>query len=46
VQPDQLKQAATVVAALAYLTAQRDSMLPRRPLPAAVGTRPGATGSK
>lgn len=46
VQPDQLKQAATVVAAMAYLTAQRDSMLPRRPLPAAVGTRGSGAGSK
>jgi carboxypeptidase Q len=33
VQPDDLKQMATISAAMAYLTAQRDSMLPRKPLP-------------
>ncbi|MEP6491064.1 MAG: M20/M25/M40 family metallo-hydrolase [bacterium] len=34
VQPDDMKQMATVVAAMAYLTAQRDEKLPRKPLPA------------
>jgi hypothetical protein len=35
VQPDDMKQMATVVATMAYLTAQRDEKLPRKPLPAA-----------
>jgi len=33
VQPADMKQMATVVATLAYLTAQRDEKLPRKPLP-------------
>jgi hypothetical protein len=33
VQPEDMKQMATVVATLAYLTAQRDEKLPRKPLP-------------
>jgi hypothetical protein len=31
VQPEDVKQMATVVATLAYLTAQRDQLLPRKP---------------
>jgi hypothetical protein len=34
VQPDDMKQMATVVATVAYLTAQQDAKLPRKPLPA------------
>ncbi|MDE3216623.1 MAG: M20/M25/M40 family metallo-hydrolase [Gemmatimonadota bacterium] len=34
IQPGDLKQMATIAAAMAYLTAQRDSMLPRKPVPA------------
>jgi len=34
VQPNDMKQMATVVAAMAYMTAQRDDKLPRKPLPA------------
>jgi len=33
--PDDLKQAATIVASFVYLTANRPDMLPRKPLPAA-----------
>ena len=33
VQPEDMKQMATVVATMAYLTAQRDEKLPRKPLP-------------
>jgi carboxypeptidase Q len=33
VQPADMKQMATVVATMAYLTAQRDEKLPRKPLP-------------
>jgi len=46
VQPDDMKQMSTVVAAMAWLTAQRDSMLPRRPIPAGPGTPAGGSGSK
>lgn len=46
VQPDDMRQMSTVVAAMAWLTAQRDSMLPRRPMPAAPGTPAGGSGSK
>lgn len=47
IQPGDLEQAATVVAAMAYLTAQRDSMLPRKPVPApTAGTRRGQSGSQ
>jgi len=35
IQPDDMKQMATVVAVMAYLTAQRDERLPRKPQPAA-----------
>jgi hypothetical protein len=42
-QEDDLKQAATIVAAFAYHTAQRDAKLPRKPLqlaqPETVGSR-------
>ena len=34
VQADDMKQMATVVATMAYLTAMRDQPLPRKPLPA------------
>lgn len=44
VVPDDLKQAATIVASFVYHTAQRDELLPRKPLPvaqpeSAVGSR-------
>lgn len=39
VQPADVKQMATVVATMAYLTAQRDEKLPRKPLPAAEEAR-------
>jgi hypothetical protein len=32
-QPDDLKQAATIIAAFVYNTAMRNEMLPRKPLP-------------
>jgi carboxypeptidase Q len=35
IQPDEMKQMSTIVAAMAWLTAERDAMLPRRPLPKA-----------
>jgi hypothetical protein len=38
---DDLKQIATIVAAFVYNTAQRDEMLPRKPLPAPRGTGRG-----
>jgi carboxypeptidase Q len=37
--PEDLKQAATIVAAFVYNTAQRDEMIPRKPLPEARGTQ-------
>ncbi|HVA57425.1 MAG: M20/M25/M40 family metallo-hydrolase [Gemmatimonadaceae bacterium] len=40
VQPGDMKQMSTIVAAMAWLTAQRDGMLPRKRLPKA--TSPGA----
>ena len=43
VQPDDMKQMATVVATIAYLTAQRDERLPRKPLP--VSTAGGRRGT-
>jgi len=33
--PDDLKQAATIVAAFVYNTAQRDQKIPRKPMPQA-----------
>jgi carboxypeptidase Q len=42
VQPADMRQMATVVATMAYLTAQRDTKLPRKPLPAPRPAR-GAT---
>jgi hypothetical protein len=42
--PDDMKQMATIVASFVYNTAQRDEMIPRKPLPAprGVGGRGGA----
>ena len=40
-QPDDLKQAATIVAAFVFNTAQRDELLPRKELPKPAETRRG-----
>ena len=40
-QPEDLKQAATIVAAFVYNTAQRDEKLPRKELPKPAETRRG-----
>ncbi|MDB4874786.1 MAG: peptidase [Gemmatimonadetes bacterium] len=40
VQPADMKQMATVVATMAFLTAQRDAKLPRKPLPTPRPARP------
>lgn len=39
--PEDLKQAATIVAAFVYNTAQRDEMIPRKPLPEPRGNQRG-----
>jgi carboxypeptidase Q len=39
--PDDLKQAATIVASFVYNTAQRDEMIPRKPLPEPRGAQRG-----
>ena len=44
VQPNDLKQAATVAATFAYLAAMRDEPLPRKPL--SVGGRGGRGGAQ
>jgi hypothetical protein len=36
---DRIDAAGTIAAAFAYLTANRDELLPRKPLPAPAGTR-------
>ena len=46
VQPGDMKQMSTIVAAMAWLTAERSAMLPRNPLPKPEGTGAGGAGSK
>ncbi|HEX9795315.1 MAG TPA: M28 family peptidase [Planctomycetota bacterium] len=44
---DDLQQAATIIASFVHHTAQRDELLPRKPVPAAVAAQPAsATGSR
>jgi len=43
--PDDMKQMATIVASFVYNTAQRDEMIPRKPLPAPRAARGGAAGT-
>ncbi len=40
-QPDDMMKNATIAAAFAYLAANRDEMLPRKPIPTAGGGRRG-----
>jgi carboxypeptidase Q len=44
VQPGDMKQMSTIVAAMAWRTAERNAMLPRNPLPKPEGTDAGGVG--
>jgi carboxypeptidase Q len=44
--PDDMKQMATIVASFVYNTAQRDEMIPRKPLPAPRPARGGQGGGR